>query len=69
MQWKEGVDYYLDRSGRMVMTARYHLQRGSCCGSGCRHCPFDYAQVPEPRKTVLRRQAAAALPENKIKLK
>jgi hypothetical protein len=24
----------------MVFTAAYHLKRGSCCGSGCRHCPY-----------------------------
>ncbi|MCX8526739.1 MAG: DUF5522 domain-containing protein [Candidatus Nanopelagicales bacterium] len=32
---------YLDpRSGLFVMTARYHADRGWCCNSGCRHCPF-----------------------------
>jgi len=29
----------------MVFTERYHLERGYCCGSGCRHCPFDHIQV------------------------
>jgi hypothetical protein len=24
----------------LVFTAQYHLKRGSCCGSGCRHCPY-----------------------------
>ena len=23
-----------------VFTASYLLQRGYCCGSGCRHCPY-----------------------------
>ncbi len=32
-------DYYIER-GRVVFTAQYHLKRGSCCGSGCRHCPY-----------------------------
>jgi hypothetical protein len=36
----EGEDYYIER-GMVVFTARYHLKRGSCCGSGCRHCPYD----------------------------
>ena len=36
----EGEDYYMER-GMIVFTARYHLKRGNCCGSGCRHCPFD----------------------------
>jgi hypothetical protein len=31
----------------MVLTQRYHLKRGWCCGNGCRHCPFGYAAVPE----------------------
>ena len=26
---------------RVVFTALFHIQRGSCCGSGCRHCPYD----------------------------
>ena len=32
-------DFYWEE-GKVVMTERYHLKRGSCCGSGCRHCPF-----------------------------
>lgn len=35
----EGEDYYLE-SGLMVFTALYHLKRGYCCDSGCRHCPY-----------------------------
>ena len=35
----EGEDFY--REGPyVVFTAAYHLRRGSCCGSGCRHCPW-----------------------------
>lgn len=35
----EGEDFY--REGPYVIfTAAYHLRRGSCCGSGCRHCPW-----------------------------
>ena len=33
-------DFYMD-NGRKVMTESYHLRRGYCCGSGCRHCPFE----------------------------
>ncbi|MGA7830015.1 MAG: DUF5522 domain-containing protein [Terracidiphilus sp.] len=36
-------DYYLEDS-KMVFTAAYHLKRGSCCGSGCRHCPYEVAE-------------------------
>ena len=24
----------------VVFTAQYHLRRGYCCNSGCRHCPY-----------------------------
>ncbi len=32
-------DFYLE-AGRMVFTATYHLRRGYCCASRCRHCPY-----------------------------
>ena len=32
-------DFYLE-NGKMVLTKKYHIKRGSCCGSGCKHCPF-----------------------------
>lgn len=35
----EGKDYYYE-GAFIVFTRRYHLKRGSCCGSGCRHCPY-----------------------------
>ncbi len=37
-----GVDYYIE-AGRWVFTSTFHLKRGSCCNSGCRHCPYDHA--------------------------
>jgi hypothetical protein len=33
-------DFYLDADGNTVFTAQYHLKRGNCCDSGCRHCPY-----------------------------
>lgn len=27
-------------SGFFVMTAAYLADRGTCCGNGCRHCPY-----------------------------
>ena len=33
-------DFYME-NGKKVMTEQYHLRRGYCCGSGCRHCPFE----------------------------
>jgi hypothetical protein len=36
---EEGVDYSYE-GPYMVFTAEYHLKRGYCCKSGCRHCPY-----------------------------
>jgi hypothetical protein len=35
----EGEDYYFE-GGLMVLTSKFLLERGFCCGSGCRHCPY-----------------------------
>ena len=37
-------DSYFE-NGLLVYTSAYHLKRGSCCGSGCRHCPYDPKHV------------------------
>jgi len=42
----EGEDYYLEGEA-IVFTARYHLRRGYCCESGCRHCPFTAAPLKD----------------------
>lgn len=34
-----GEDFYME-NGLLVFTAAYHLKRGYCCDSGCRHCPY-----------------------------
>ncbi|WP_297511166.1 DUF5522 domain-containing protein [Flavobacterium sp.] len=39
---KEGEDYYLSPEGFRVFTELYHLKRGYCCKSGCRHCPYGF---------------------------
>lgn len=34
-------DGYLDPvTGRFVFTAAYLWERGTCCNTGCRHCPY-----------------------------
>lgn len=50
---REGTDYYLNEQGLLVFTELYHLERGYCCGSGCKHCPFDYVAVAEPKRSIL----------------
>lgn len=53
---QEGVDFYYNENGLMVLTAAYHLKRGRCCGNGCLHCPYAYINVKEPRRTELLKQ-------------
>ncbi|HUP64690.1 MAG TPA: DUF5522 domain-containing protein [Thermoanaerobaculia bacterium] len=41
MELVEGEDYY--REGELVVfTAAYLRKRGTCCESGCRHCPYGF---------------------------
>jgi hypothetical protein len=34
-------DFYME-NGLVVFTEKYHLKRGYCCKSGCRHCPYGF---------------------------
>jgi len=34
------TDFYYE-NGYRVFTEQYHARRGSCCGNGCLHCPYD----------------------------
>ncbi len=36
----EPGDSYFSEEGYLVFTEQYHLKRGYCCESGCRHCPY-----------------------------
>ena len=35
------TDFYYNSDGRMVMSVSYHINRGSCCGNKCLHCPYE----------------------------
>jgi hypothetical protein len=61
----EGEDFYYNEDGNMVLTAAYHLKKGFCCGNGCRHCPYEYIAVPEPKKSML--QSASPYGQSKEK--
>lgn len=50
---REGIDYYFNEKGYTVLTAKYLLDRGYCCGNGCKHCPYNYEMVPEPYRSEL----------------
>ncbi|WP_432455906.1 DUF5522 domain-containing protein [Agarivorans sp. QJM3NY_29] len=43
---QQHIDYQ-EKDGLMVFSAWYHLKRGSCCGSGCRNCPYPKRQRPK----------------------
>ncbi len=39
---EDGRNWYEDPvTGYKVLTEKFLVERGSCCGSGCRHCPFE----------------------------
>lgn len=41
---QENVDYYIE-NGLYVFTKKYLAERGYCCKSGCRHCPYGFKKV------------------------
>lgn len=55
----EGSHYYINEDGLVVFTSLYHLEKGYCCGNGCMHCPYEYENVPEPKKSQLLNQQQA----------
>lgn len=49
----EGIHFYINEHGYIVLTEKYHLDKSFCCGMGCLHCPYNYENVPEPRRSLL----------------
>ncbi len=45
--------YYINDDGFIVLTENYHREKGYCCGMGCLHCPYNYENVPEPKRSHL----------------
>jgi len=43
-EFVKDVDYYIE-DGRVVFTEKYNLDRGSCCGNDCKHCPYSPRSV------------------------
>ena len=33
-------DYYYSYDGYIIFNEKYHLKRGYCCDSNCKHCPY-----------------------------
>lgn len=52
-QWIEGIHYYINEEGLVVMTEKYHQERGYCCSNGCKHCPYQHENVTELEKPGL----------------
>lgn len=46
----EGEDFYFNEAGLMVFTEKYHLKRGHCCKSRCKHCPYGGRERTVPHK-------------------
>lgn len=44
----EGLLFYWE-NGLIVFTEAYHLKRGYCCKSGCRHCPYGFKNDTPPQ--------------------
>ncbi|KAM6166224.1 uncharacterized protein C1orf53 homolog [Erethizon dorsatum] len=44
------LNYVDPATGSVVFTRLAHLQRGACCGSACRHCPYGQVNVKDPSK-------------------
>lgn len=48
-----GKMFYTDpATGYRVISELGHLQRGSCCGCGCRHCPYAHEEVPQEERAL-----------------
>lgn len=43
----ENEDFYFE-GPNMVFTAKFLRERGYCCESGCRHCPYGYRRDQRP---------------------
>jgi len=37
----ENEDFYIE-NGKYVFTEKFLKERGYCCKSGCRHCPYGF---------------------------
>jgi len=45
----EPGEFYYD-GPFIVFTEAYHLRRGYCCQSGCRHCPYGFVIDADAQK-------------------
>lgn len=46
------LQYEDPETGYFVFTEVAHKKRGKCCGSGCRHCPFNHENVKDKASQI-----------------
>ncbi|MBK7763808.1 MAG: hypothetical protein IPI46_10630 [Bacteroidetes bacterium] len=65
----EDDECFSNENGFVVFTAAYLLNRGYCCGNGCRHCPFDYKNVLDDnkRRQLIKNQTISKTKEGETK--
>lgn len=49
----ENEDFYIE-NGYYVFTEKYHLKRGYCCKSSCRHCPWNYSKYSSQKNDSIK---------------
>lgn len=59
---RQASTYVDPETGYQVFTAYGLRQRGRCCGSGCRHCPFAHDAVPLAQRAARIHQASWLTP-------
>lgn len=45
---RENIDFYYDEEGKIIFTMDYLKERGRCCETGCKNCPFGFSQGHDP---------------------
>ena len=36
--------FYYSKDGLIIFTEKYHENRGYCCESNCKHCPYGFSK-------------------------
>ncbi len=54
-------------SGYLVFSSYGLLKRGQCCGSACRHCPYEYERVPLHERSKLFPRSLSSTATQRVK--
>lgn len=55
---EEGVDFYFNEQGLMVLTAAFLKKRGYCCRNKCSNCPWNYGKEKKQQTSAHSNQTA-----------